>query len=424
MKACAWLLLALAACAVSWTYMHRVLLPWEHYVNVEHGQWKEQMGDLYPRWVGTRELLLNRRNPYSAEVSHEIQIGFYGHPVEQSYNKPASEILDEQRFAYPVYVVFLLAPTIHLEFAALQAWMPVLLGFLTAGSVLLWISVLRWRPPPWIVIAIVMLVLSSAQLAQGMRLRQLGLLAAFLVALATWCVVRQRLLLGGILLALATIKPQFVVLCLVWFLLWSVGDWKSRWRLVAGFAASLGVLAGVGDILVPGWVRYFLAGMEAYQRYFPLGTQSVLRVILGNWIGGVLSLVAVVALLGYAWRRRRVRADSGEFLQIVSWFFVTATLVLPLLTPYNQVLLLLPILILIREWVRLPRWERLGFALFLAWPLVAMVVMLVLPPQLDSMRRTPLLPSAALPLFPFLVGWLTFTRSQQEARGMPVGVPI
>ena len=415
MKGWLWFLVGILASVISWNYMHRILLPWEHYVNVEHGHVKQQLGDLYPRWVGTRELLLNGRNPYSAEVSHEIQIGFYGHPVEQTYDKPVSEILDEQRFAYPVYVVFLLAPAIHLDFAKLQAWMPALLGALTATSILLWLAVLRWRPSPVGVLAIVLLVLSSSQIAQGLRLRQLGLLAAFLLALATWCVVRQRLLLAGVLLALATIKPQLLVLCLAWFAVWTLGDWKRRWRLAAGFAATMGVLAGVGDILVPGWVRYFLAGMEAYQKYFPLGTQSVVRVILGNWIGGILSIVAVIALVAYGWIHRKVASDSDEFLQILAWFFVTAALVLPLLTPYNQVLLLLPILLLFRDWTRLPRWERWGFALFLSWPFVAMAVLLLFPPQLDSMRRTPLLPSAALPLTTFLVAWLMFTRSRRAA---------
>jgi len=414
MKAWAWLLLAVAACMVSWTYMHRVLLPWEHYVNVERGQLKQQLGDLYPRWIGTRELLLHGRNPYSAEISHEIQIGFYGHPVEQSYDKPASEIVDEQRFAYPVYVVFLLAPTIHLEFAKLQAWTPVLLGTLTALSILLWLAVLRWRPPLWIVITIVLLALSSAQVAQGMRLRQFGLLAAFLLALATWCVVRQRLFLAGIALAVTTIKPQLAALPLVWFLIWSAGDWRTRWRLGAGFALAIGVLAGAGDILVPGWVRYFLGGLEAYQKYFPLGTQSVLRVILGNWVGGILSLLTVTALAVYSWNRRKVAAESDEFSQILGWFFVSGALVLPLLTPYNQVLLLLPLLILLRDWERLPRWEGLGFAIFLAWPFVAMAGLLLLPPQLNSIRRTPLLPSAVLPLTPLFIAWLMFTLSQRE----------
>lgn len=418
MKPWAWLFAGIVASVTSWTYMHRILLPWEHYENVERGVVKKPMGDLYPRWVGTRELLLHSLNPYGAEVSHEIQMGFYGHAIEQSYDKPPSEIIDEQRFAYPVYVVFLLAPTIHIDFERLQAWAPVVLGALIAISVWLWLAVLRWRPPPWVILTLLVFVLSSPQIAQGLRLRQLGLFAAFLLTLATWCVTRHRLFAAGVLLAVATIKPQLVALCLVWFLVWSLGDWKRRWPLAGGFALTLGLLAGAGAILVPRWVRYFLEGAEAYRHYFPLGTKSVFRVILGDWIGGIVSVIAVIALLVYAWKRRQAAAESPEFTQVCSLVFVTGTLVSPLLTPYNQVLLLLPLLMLIRDWRFLPRWDRIGFALFLSWPFVAWVALLAHPPQLDSLRRIPLLPSAVLPLTPFLVLWLMFKRSQRAPESL------
>ena len=415
MKPWAWLFAGILASATSWTFMHRILLPWEHYKNVERGPVKVQMGDLYPRWVGTRELLMHGLNPYGAEVSHQIQMGFYGHAIEQSYDKPPSEIIDEQRFAYPVYVVFLLAPTIHCDFARLQAWAPVLLAAFTAIGVWLWFAALRWRPPPWVIVTLVLFVLSTPQIAQGLRLRQLGLIVAFLLALATWCVTRNRLFVAGVLLALATIKPQLVALCLVWFLIWSVGDWKKRWPLAGGFALALGLLAGAGNILVPRWDRYFLEGAEAYRNYFPLGTKSVVRMILGDWLGGILSVLAVIVLLVYAWNRRRTAAESPEFTQVLSLFFVAATLILPLLTPYNQVLLLLPLLMLVRDWRLLPWWDRMGFALFLSWPFVAWVALLAHPPQLDSLRGIPLLPSALLPLTPFLVLWMMYKRSQRAA---------
>jgi hypothetical protein len=413
MKPWAWLFAGILASATSWTYMHRILLPWEHYENVVRGPVKAQMGDLYPRWVGTRELLLHGQNPYGAEVTHEIQMGFYGHVIEQSYNKPPSEIIDEQRFAYPVYVVFLLAPTVHVDFAKLQAWAPAVLGALIAISAWLWLAVLRWRPPPWVIVTVVLLVLSSPQIAQGLRLRQLGLIAAFLLALAAWCVTRNRLFVAGVLLAVATIKPQLVALCLVWFLVWSLGDWEKRWPLAGGFALTLGLLAGAGAILVPRWVHYFLEGAEAYRHYFPPGAKSIVRLILGDWIGGIVSVIAAIALLVYAWNRRRAAGESAEFTQVLSLFFVTATLILPLLTPYNQVLLLLPLLMLIRDWRLLPRWDRMGFALLLSWPFVAWVALLAHPPQLDSLHRIPLLPSALLPLTPFLVLWLMFKHSRE-----------
>src|ERR1700684_3195160 len=93
-----WLLLSLLASGIACLYMSRVLGPWEHYVNVNSGKLKAQMGDLYPRWVGTRELLLHGRNPYSPEVSHEIQMAFYGYTIEQQY-EPGMSVVDEQRFA-------------------------------------------------------------------------------------------------------------------------------------------------------------------------------------------------------------------------------------------------------------------------------------------------------------------------------------
>jgi hypothetical protein len=410
MKGWLWILAGVLASIISWTYMHRILLPWEDFMTAKLGHAKVQMGDLYPRWVGTRELLLHHRNPYGPEVSHEIQMAFYGRPIEQSYDKPRSEIIDEQRFVYPLYVVFLLAPSIHWDFAQMQTWAPVLFGAVTALSLWLWLGVLDWSPPWLAAVAMSMLVLSSPQVAQGLRLRQLGLLVAFLIALAAWCVTRERYLIAGVLLAISTIKPQMVVLVVAWFLLWSIGDWKKRWPLATGFGSCLVVLAGAADWLLPGWPGYFLAGMRAYAKYSPIHTiLSPMRVVLGNWIGGAFSVLALAALVGFAWRMRKAEADSREFAYTLTMFLVANVLLMPLMTPYNQIFLLLPLLMLLRDWKILPRLGRVAMIAFLAWPWIAQAVLLMHPPQIDSTNQLPLLPSALLILFPFLVGWLAIT---------------
>src|SRR5271170_4592224 len=180
MKTRIWLLLSVFAAAITWLYAARVLGPWDRYIGELHDGVKSQMGDLYPRWVGTRELLLHGRNPYSPEVSHEIQIAFYGHVIDQKYGQPRAEIVDEQRFVYPVYVVFLLAPTVYLSFSQAQMCALILFAVLTGISVLLWLDLLRWRPPKILTAAIVLFVLSSPQIVQGLRLGQLGLVVAFL----------------------------------------------------------------------------------------------------------------------------------------------------------------------------------------------------------------------------------------------------
>lgn len=409
-----WLVLAVTASTISWAYVHRVLLPWEYYVNVQQGRMKEQMGDLYPRWVGTRELLLNGRNPYAKEVSHQIQMAFYGHPIEQTYDKPASEIIDEQRFVYPLYVVLLLAPTVHTDFAVLEAWSPVVLALLTAISVWIWLELARWRPPLLAIAALVLFVLSSPQITQGLRLRQLGLLVAFLLALASWCVTRNRYFLAGVLLALSTIKPQMMVLCLLWLLIWSAGEWKKRWPLAAGFGIAFALLVGAAELLLPGWPRYFIEGLDPYRKYVTTAT-SPFWLLLGHWVGSALSVLVVAALLALAWRKRRVAADSPEFVQMLALFLIAATLVLPLMAPFNQVLLLLPVMMLLRDWNRLPRLGRSAFTLLAAWPWIASLVLLAHPPRLDSVSRLPLLPAALVLLLPFLVSWLMLVRKPQTA---------
>jgi hypothetical protein len=401
---------ALIASATAWSYMQRVLLPWEEHVNVKPGKLKAEMGDIYPRWVGTRELLLSGRNPYGKEVSSEIQMGFYGHAIDQTYDKPASEIVDEQRFVYPLYVVLLLAPTVHLDFAHLQMWAPVIFEALTVISVWLWIGVVRWRPPPLVTASLVLLVASSPQVAQGLRLRQIGLFVAFLVALAAWLVTREHYFAGGALLAIATIKPQMVVLCIAWFLLWSFGSWKRRWPLAAGFGSALAILVGAGEMLLPGWPRFFLEGLEAYRMYFP--TISPLRLILGNWIGWALSILIVIVLFVFSWLNRKASANSPEFVEGLAAVFITTALVLPLVTPYNQVLLLMPVILVLRDWAKVPRIAKIAFAGLAASTWIIELAMLAHPAPMDAMNRYPLLPS--LVAFPFVVAVLILIRRTSD----------
>src|ERR1700687_5211642 len=140
-----WLVLAAVICAVGmWTYADRVLVPYQKADADAHQRPRGNLSDLYPRWVGARELLLHGRDPYSAEVTREIQVGFYGRSLDPSRpNDPR----DQQGFAYPVYVVFYLAPTIRLPFAIVQKVFFWVMLVLTSTSTLLWIRVLRWGAP-------------------------------------------------------------------------------------------------------------------------------------------------------------------------------------------------------------------------------------------------------------------------------------
>src|SRR5882757_2238533 len=227
--------IALALAAGMWLYSQWVMVPAELAYYAANGQ-PMDVGDLYPRWYGARELLLHHRDPYSQEISREIQVAYYGHPLDTT---GADRGRDEQRFAYPVYVVYFLAPTIKLPFSATQTVVRWSLALLGAVSVLLWLQALRWQPSLPITAALVVLTVSSPPMVWALRLQQLAVLVAFFLAGCTALLSRGRLFWAGCLMVCATIKPQLALLPVLWFLIWVTGNWKQRRAFVVGFAGTL-----------------------------------------------------------------------------------------------------------------------------------------------------------------------------------------
>ena len=242
------ILAALVLAGSMWFYVEHLLVPYQVSSAAAHGEPRGNLSDLYPRWVGTRELLLHGRDPYSADVTREIQAGYWGRPLDSSR---ANDPKDESRFAYPVYVVFLLAPTSSLPFPALRIAASWILGTLTALSVPLWLRVLRWRPSYDTSAILLLLTLSSYSAVQGIKLQQLSLLVCALMAASLVLLVDGHLVAAGALLAVATIKPQLVVFLAAWLTLWAMNDWRERQRFFWSFLGTWLLLAGAGSICSP-----------------------------------------------------------------------------------------------------------------------------------------------------------------------------
>ena len=135
-----WLVLAAILCAVgTWTYAERVLIAYQVSDAAAHDRPRGNLSDLYPRWLGARELLLHGRDPYSAEVTSEIQAGYYGRPLDAS--RP-DDPHDKAGFAYPVYVAFFLAPTVRIPFPVVQRCFFWLLVVVTLAVSMLWLRVI------------------------------------------------------------------------------------------------------------------------------------------------------------------------------------------------------------------------------------------------------------------------------------------
>jgi len=338
-------LAAAFAAASMWFYVDRILVGYQMADAAAHERPRGNLSDLYPRWLGARELLLHQRNPYSDEIALEIQKGYYGRVLDAARpNDPK----DRQGFAYPVYVVFLLAPLIGFPFHDVQIFFHWLLLGLTAASVWLWLRALRWRLPPLAVATAVVLTLGSVPAVQGIKLQQLSLLVAALLAASAACVVNDFLFWGGALLALATIKPQLAWPLVAWLLLWAVTDWRTRRRLIIGFGLAMSLLLGAAEIVLPGWGRMFVNAIGEYHRYTQ--NQSVLDMLV-PWgpSGKILAALAVLACAWFLWNLRGEAADAAEFGSATALVMALTVLVVPMYAPYNQVLLLPAILVLARH---------------------------------------------------------------------------
>src|SRR5579863_2651812 len=340
------LLLALLLASGMWFYVQHVLIVHQKADAALHGIPRGNLSDLYPRWLGARELLLHDRDPYSPEVTREIQAGYYGRPLDPTHpNDP----VDEQRFAYPVYVVFLLAPTVALPFPAVQVVFRWFLVLLTAATVPLWLRTLRWRAALNTTAILVVLTLGSFPVLQGIKLQQLSLLVSGLVAGCALLLVNGYCVAAGILLALATIKPQLVLPLCAWLLLWAFSDWHRRQNFIWGFVSTGMVLFVASEYVLPGWVGRFYGAVTAYRQYND-GAGSVLDVLVTPLWGSALAVLIMLALGVTSWKFRRASTGTPTFNLITVLVLAITVAVVPKAAPYNQVLLLPGILVVLRNW--------------------------------------------------------------------------
>src|ERR1700733_9398215 len=83
--------------------------------------------------------------------------------------------------------------------------------------------------------SVVILALGNLAVMQGLKLDQMSLLVAGLIAIAFLFLTLDYQIAVGIVLALASMKPQLVVLLLVWLGIWMLGGARKRYRWAWSF---------------------------------------------------------------------------------------------------------------------------------------------------------------------------------------------
>jgi len=142
--------------------------------------------------------------------------------------------------------------------------------------------------------------------------------------------------------------------------------------LVLGFGIAMGLLLGGAEVVLPGCWRMFADAVGKYHRYTQ--NQSVLDVLAPwGYSGKLLAGVAALSCAFVLWKLRDRAADTAEFGTATALVMALTVLIVPMYAPYNQVLLLPAIFVVIRDRARfLPRspYWRLSFlvgALLVGW---------------------------------------------------------
>jgi len=248
--------------------------------------------DFLVHWMGTKSFFEDGLSPYSDEVALRIQNMVYGRPARAGEH--------ELRVAYPLYSILVFLPfALIADYNLARAvWMAVLESGLILMAFLS-LRLVRWRPKPLILALFLLFSVFWYHALRPVILGNVVILIALAIVGILLAVRAGNDELAGILMALITIKPQVVLLLIVFVLFWAASH--RRWKIIIWFLIGMGFLIGLALILIPDWIIQNLREVLRYPSYNPPGTlPAALGAIIpqgGERLGRVVSGMAVLILM-------------------------------------------------------------------------------------------------------------------------------
>ncbi|HEY1464778.1 MAG TPA: glycosyltransferase 87 family protein [Terriglobales bacterium] len=287
--------------------------------------------------------MLQKKTPYSPELTREIQKGFYGRELDE---KNPADPKDLQAFVYPLYVIFLLAPTVTLQFGTAVQIFRIILLFCAAGCVPLWIYAIRFNHTRRFTVFLVILTISTFPVILEDRQQNLSALVVLLLAGAFAARAHRWFILSGFLLALSTIKPQLSCFLIAWMFLMVLAKWKELHKIAWGFSATFLGLLTAATAISPHWPRGFWMAVTKYMSY-GLGP-AIFRVMLPP-VFAFPAIVLLVLFVGFiCWRCRKEQPETLSYAGSLA-AVVTATVALTTQAAHYQLLLFPALLFLLNS---------------------------------------------------------------------------
>ncbi len=290
--------------------------------------------DFYSRWVGARALFLRGENPYSDVVTREIQMGMYGRLAQPDE--------DQVAFAYPIYTAFTLAPLVNLPYAQAQALWMALLIFCVIGGTFALARLFEIPLHPLILGAIVFGALFFYPSVRGIFNGQFALFSFFCLASAMLMIHAEADVGAGILLALATVKPQPAIFLVPAIILWAFIH--RRWKIVATSLGGIFALVAVGLLFVPTWLFDFVVAIQNYSQYLRVGppVQTMCEMLFPQMSSMLTYATSLLLGVWATWKIVRNRQKSWQdFSPTLGLVALVTTLMAGRVGTPDQILLLI-----------------------------------------------------------------------------------
>lgn len=251
----------------------------------------------------------------------------------------------------------------------LIGYFPALVGWVAATGAIYVAAVREWARQVQVPLALLILAFPAVPIVATHG--QTAFLVAGLLG-GGLALIPHRPLLAGVLLGLATIKPQFGLLLPIVLLL--TREWRAIFAAVLT-AVLLGVLSSVlfGNSVWPDWIEAGARAQDAMMAgavgYAKMTSPFAALRLLGApvWVAyavqGAISLIVAGMLAWVAWGRRW---SSG----LAAATLAGAPLATPFVLDYDMVLLAFPLLWLTGQGLRhgFADWEKAAIALAFAAP--------------------------------------------------------
>jgi hypothetical protein len=333
------------------------------YANLNFSQNNPGGNDFLARWGGTRLFLFKGMSPYSEEAGKEVQLLYYGRLAK------ADE--EQGRLFYPLYSLVFYAPfaLINDYVIARALWMT-LLEIAALSLAYFSIQFTKWKPHFILLTCFFLFSItwyfSVRAIINGniIMLVSLGITAAFAAMKS------GRWTLSGILLAFTTVKPQVVLLIILFTLYWSLQ--QREWRLLIGFLCTMLILAGISTLLIPDWVIQNFQVIGNYPAYPPGNIIAALELLLpdyGKLLGWIIIGVCSLLLI-FEWAATRYMLLNHYFwlacltLVISQWVTLQSD-------PGNQIILFQALALAFSTWYT--HWGKVGHAVVF----VSMILLLL-----------------------------------------------